>query len=113
MRYTRHAGCWGIRETSPNLRKIQRLAESLDEFLPQLRVRRQSQIRIMLQHGQRVLARGLEHFDLSCDVGDLQLWQAVLPDAEEFAGAAQAQVHFGDVEAVGRMGHGAESLLRR
>src|SRR5436190_5427252 len=60
---------------------------------------------------QRIVARLLEQVELGGDVGELQLRQAVLARAKEFAGTAKPQIHLSDVESVTRVGHGTQSLL--
>ena len=69
------------------------------------------QLRIFREDGQRVFAGLVEHFEFLGDVGHFEFGQAVLAGAEEFAGATELEVHFGDVEAVGGFDHGFQSLL--
>ena len=54
----------------------------------------------MFQQIQCIILRDLQHVDFLGDVGQLELGQAVLAGAEEFAGAAELQIHLGDLEAV-------------
>src|SRR5688572_31911870 len=71
------------------------------------------ELRVALQQLQRVAARHAQQLELLGDVGQLELRQAVLADAEELAGAAELQVHLGDLEAVGREAPRPRRVLRR
>ena len=63
--------------------------------------------------GQQLLSGGLglgQKAGIAADVCHPQPRQAVLPKAEEVAGAAEPQVLLGNFEAVGGFRHGAEPL---
>src|SRR5205823_3790131 len=72
---------------------------------------RRRELRVRGQDRLRVIARLLEKIELLGDVRELHLRQAMLADAKELAGAAQAEVHLGDFESVAGLGHGAQAVL--
>src|SRR5207248_2835370 len=80
-------------QTSPDLRQIQGSCELRRQRFTQRPVLGPNKLRVRRKQSQRILFRQLQQFHLVGYVGQFELRQAVLAGAEEFAGAAQLEVH--------------------
>src|SRR5437763_1029756 len=96
---------------SSDLGEGERISELGDEGVSQGEVFSGAESWVFGEKCKCVLARLVEHFEFLGNVGHLEFGQAVLAGSEELTGAAELEVHLGDLEAVGGAGHGPESLL--
>ena len=85
---------------SPSVKTVRIITEQGLNALAQGGVLRQAELRIGPQQGLGLVLGCLHDLRIRAEIRHVHLRQTVLARAEEIAGAAQAQVFFGDLKAV-------------
>src|SRR2546421_3903769 len=99
------------KQSLSHLRKLQRIPKLPYQSIPQRTMDVGCEFRVGGEDRQRVILCLRQHVQLSGDVGQFELWQAMLTRAEKFAGASKLQIHLGDFETVACARHRVEALL--